>query len=149
MARTVQSEEEREKRIVLVGEYVKETGASTRETAKYFTKTHFHISNCTVSDYCARYCKMRPEEVDELRGKININTVKTVEDPEVRKRVEYHAALLANGMTIQEIAEATNSSFWVVYRDVNTRIQIVNPELYNEIIKPILSEHKEENLRKK
>ena len=118
MARTVQSEEERERRIVLVGEYVKETGASTRDTARYFTETYFPISNCTVSDYCARYCKMRPEEVDELRGKINNNTMKSIEDPEVRNRVEYHAALLANGMTIQQISEATQTNFWTVYREI-------------------------------
>ena len=34
MARTVETEEERERRIVLVGEYVISTGASTRKAAE-------------------------------------------------------------------------------------------------------------------
>lgn len=149
MARTLMDDDERNRRVVLVGEHVKNTGSSTRETARFFTKTYFAISNCTVSDYCKRYCSMRPEEVDELRGRITENTVKTVQDPEIRQRVEYHGRLMEQGMTIQEIEELTGTSFWTIYRDINTRLQVVDPELYNEKIKPMLMEHSQENLKKK
>jgi len=133
MARTVENEEERERRIILVGEYVKETGASTRKTAEYFSKTYFKISNCTVSDYCARYCKMRPDELELLRGKIESNMDLGVSDPKVRQRVELNVSLFEQGLTIQEIAEKTNTSFWTVYRDVSYRYQIIDPVGFEEI----------------
>ena len=147
MARTVETEEERLRRVILVGEHVLATGDSTRKTAQYFTKTYFSISNCTVSDYCARYCKMRPEEVDILRGKIDENVVRDVKDEEIRKRVSTVAELFESGMTIQQIADMMNVKFWVVYRDIHTRLPLIDAALYEEKIKPLLPEHSTKNLR--
>ena len=61
MAQTVFSDEERDRRIDLVGEYRVHTGESTRNIAKYFSFTQFKISNATVSDYLERYKKRHPE----------------------------------------------------------------------------------------
>ena len=133
MASTLKNDEERNERIILVGEYVKNTGASTRKAAEYFTRTYFPISNATVSDYCARYLKMRPEEVDSLRGKINENTVKDLNSPEIAGRVLRNAELFLNGLTVNQIADITNSSFWTVYRDITKRLQILNPAMYEEV----------------
>ena len=147
MARTVQSEEERLRRIILVGEHIKKTGDSTRKTASYFTQTYFPISNCTVCDYCARYCKMNPEEVDELRGKITENTVKSVDNPEVKERVLRNGNLLAEGLTVDQIQELTGVDFWIIYRDIHKRLPLVDPDLYLEKVKPILEEHSHSNLK--
>ena len=45
------TEEEKNERIELIGEYFLETGASTREIAKHFSENQFKISNKTVSLY--------------------------------------------------------------------------------------------------
>ena len=44
MAKTVPNEEERLRRIVLVGEYVKVTGESTRKTARFFTEPELYLT---------------------------------------------------------------------------------------------------------
>lgn len=133
MAQNIKDEEERNRRVLMVGEYVKVTGASTRKTAQYFTKTYFHISNATVSDYCARFMKLRPDEVDELREKINSNAPKTINDPEIKKRVLENTKLFLSGLTVNEIVETTNQDFWTVYRDLTKRLKLISLELYEEV----------------
>lgn len=133
MAQNIKDEEERNRRVLMVGEYVKVTGASTRKTAQYFTKTYFPICNATVSDYCARFMKLRPAEVDELREKINSNAPKTINDPEIKKRVLENTKLFLNGLTVNEIVETTNQDFWTVYRDLTKRLKLISPELYEEV----------------
>lgn len=145
MARTL-DDEERERRIIIVGDYVRETGASTRRAAEFFKRTCFDISNATVSDYCHRYMKMHRDELNVLRGRIDANTVKDVNDEAVRTRVLRNANLLLSGMTVQNISEQTGVSFWTVYRDLTTRLKLVDEELY-EKVRAYLTEDKEKNLR--
>lgn len=133
MAQNIEDEEERNRRVLMVGEYIKVTGASTRKTAQYFTKTYFPISNATVSDYCARFMKLRPAEVDELREKINSNAPKTINDPEIKKRVLENTKLFLSGLTVNEIVESTNQDFWTVYRDLTKRLKLISLELYEEV----------------
>ena len=57
MASKVETAEERDKRIIMVGEYIEKTGASARKTAEVFSRTCFKISNVTVSDYLQRFIK--------------------------------------------------------------------------------------------
>ncbi len=146
MAGTLKNEEERNKRILMVGEYVKTTGSSTRKTAEYFTKTYFNISNATVSDYCVRYMKLRPEEVEELRDRIDSNIPKKIDDPEVEQRVLGNTILFLNGLTVSEIAEKTNQDFWTVYRDLTKRLRLLDSELY-ENVSSALTEDSRKNLR--
>ncbi|MBR1385561.1 MAG: sporulation transcriptional regulator SpoIIID [Bacilli bacterium] len=145
MARTLTSEEERNERIIMIGEHIKETGDSTRKTARYFTKTYFPISNATVSDYSHRYMKISHEEVELLREKIDNNTVKDVKNEEVLKRVLLNAKLFLSGLTVLEVAEKTNTSFWTVYRDLTRRLKLVDLELYEEV-KYKLTDSRCENL---
>ncbi len=149
MARKVESEEERIRRIILVGQYLEKTGESTRKIAKHFTETYFNISNCTVSDYCHRYMTMRPEEVDIIKGRIDANAEKTVNDPVVRKRVLDNAELYRSGMTVEEISIATGVDFWTIYRDLKRRLPIIDASLYENEIKPLLIENSSENISKK
>ena len=53
--------EERERRIKLVIDYILKTGASYRETAKFFTENYFKISHVTVKDYCDRIIAQNTE----------------------------------------------------------------------------------------
>jgi len=139
------TDEERDERVLLVGEYVKETGASTRETAKYFTRTYFNISNSTVSDYLHRYIKMKPNEVDAIKDKIDINTAKSVEDNEIKKRVLSNAKYFLSGMSINEISEMTGESFWTIYRDLTRRIKLLDEDASKEI-KNKLEDNRKSNL---
>ena len=145
MASTLKNDEEREERVLLVGEYVKETGASTRKTAEYFTKTYFPISNYTVSDYCKRHMKMKPSEVELLKDKIDLNTAKSINDEAIRERVIRNADLLLSSLSINEIVSLTNVSFWTIYRDLTKRLQIVDNTKYN-LVKELLIDHSKENL---
>lgn len=146
MARTLKDDEERKRRILLIGEYVKNTGSSTRETAKHFTRTFFPISNATVSAYCYRYMEMRPEEVDALRERITENTVKSVQDKDVAERVEKNADLFLEGLTVNEIAERTKVSFWTVYKDLTIRLKVLNPAKHIDVQEKLL-ENSIRNLR--
>lgn len=146
MAGTLKSDEERQKRIIMVGEYVKETGQSTRKTAEHFTKTYFNISNATVSNYCVRYMKLRPDEVDELRGKINENTPKKIDDSIIAKRVLENAKLFLSGLTVSQIAEFNHQDFWSVYRDLTKRLKLLDREIYEEVALA-LAENSSRNLR--
>ena len=78
MARTVDNEDERLRRIIMVGKYVAETGSSTRKTAKYFTENYFPISNYTVSDYCNRYKKLEPALKDKIESSMKENKPITI-----------------------------------------------------------------------
>ena len=146
MAKKVESDEERDRRVLLVGEYVMNTGSSTRKTASFFTKTYFSISNATVSDYCGRYLKMRPKDVDILRGKIDANMVLDAKNPLVRKRILDNTKLFLTGLTVNEVAQKRNLSFWTFYRDLNTRLKMIDYNLYLEV-QDLLTLDSKRNLR--
>ena len=146
VARTIDDEEERNKRIIMIGEHIKRTGDSTRKTAEYFTKTYFPISNATVSDYTHRYMKINKEEIELLKEKIDNNTVKDINNEEVLKRVLSNTKLFLSGLTIKEVSEKTNIPFWTIYRDLTRRLKLVDLELYEEV-KNKLIDTKCENLK--
>ena len=134
MARKVESDEERERRVILVGKYVADTKSSTRDTADYFSRTYFPISNATVSDYCHRFMKLNREEVDTLTDVIDVNTVKSLDDEETRMRVEINVELFSCGLTIA---------------DINRRAKALDPVKYDADIKPRLLANSQANLDRK
>ena len=147
MASKVENDEEREKRIIMVGEYVEKTGASARKTAEVFSRTCFKISNVTVCDYLQRFIKMRPEEVDAIRDSIDINIIRDIKDKTVQKRVLENTKQFLSGMTIQEIADNTGTSFWTVYRDLTRRLKALDEETATEV-KNRLEDNRKSNLRR-
>lgn len=58
MARIIQDEEERNRRIETVGNLFLLTGYSYRRLSEYLSKNYFKISFVTVKDYLERYIKM-------------------------------------------------------------------------------------------
>lgn len=148
MAKKVETEEERLRRIIAVGEYVSENGTSSRKTAEYFSKNFFPISNNTVSEYCKLYIRLYPHKSAALVEAIKNNKEKTIEDEDVLKRVLYNASLVTEeGYTIEEISNMTGVSYWTVYRDLTDRLEKADPELF-EGVKNIFSKNRNNNIKK-
>lgn len=123
MAANIKDESERLRRINLVGEYFVNTGASTREIAKYFSSYYFEISNKTVSLYIKEYMKMNPEKEEEIKKKIDINTEKTIDDSYVVERVLKVARLILDGKTIEEASKELDISYKTAERDISVRLK--------------------------
>ena len=61
------TDDEREKRVELVGKYFEENpNTSTRKAADYFTNNFFKISNYTIHDYLQRYRKKDKEKAENI-----------------------------------------------------------------------------------
>lgn len=133
-----QKHEEMVRRVKEVADYTIETGASTRQVAKFFTENRYKISNATVCTYLtqrlpkidfARYALVKPI--------IDKNTPKTVETVEVRKRIYAATALLLRGLTIPQIVEEINFgkletervTFDIIYDDLTKRLQRIETDV--------------------
>lgn len=147
MARTLNDEEERNRRIELVGSYIIETGSSIRDTVEFFNENFFKISIPTVVDYRNLYLKRHPQFKVEMQKIINQNKPETIESEEVKNRVLKIAELINSGFTISEIQNKFNTSYWTIYRDIE-RLKKLDEALYNEV-KKIINERVKENIRKK
>lgn len=138
--------EERERRIKLVTDYIIETGASYRETAKFFTDNYFKISHVTVKDYCDRVILLDSELSKKLKEVIKENTKESINDEETIKRIlNVSNIYVSTNFTILEIAENLGLSYWTVYRDITSRIKKVEVELPKGFLEKI--EEKLENDR--
>lgn len=134
MAATVGNYDERRERIIMVAEYVMATGSSSRNTADFFSKNYFNISNATVSEYCKEYEKLFPLRKDEIRSAIEKNKEKTIKDPEVLDRVLLNTNLvLEHGLSIAEISQTTGVNYWTVYKDLTERLKMVDESLYYQV----------------
>jgi hypothetical protein len=156
MARTLKDEEERNKRVLEIALYVKQTKASTRQTAKYFTEHRYPISNATVSDYLKnRLPDLNPILAKEIATILNEHTPKTIETVEVRKRIYSAVSLLFQDYTIREIADILSSTVDIIYDDLTSRLPKIETQIdilqqvddmISEDVKNILHRHKMENL---
>lgn len=69
-------------------------------------------------------------EVQEI---LQRNKPKTINDEEVRNRVLESAELIKQGLTVEEIAKQKNLSVHIIYEDLQTRLQRISQDLYEEI----------------
>ena len=145
MAQTISSDEERERRIELIGNYRLKTGASTRKIAEVFSNSYFKISNATVADYLERYKQMHPEVKDIIAGQTNQKIPSSIEKDEVRIRTLKVAKLIKEGFTIEEISKSLNEQYWVIYMDIKNRLPRLDKNLSEEI-DMILKERSLQNL---
>lgn len=123
MAKNLKDEEIRNQRILEVANYVKETKASTRKAAKYFSEHHYPISNATVNDYLRnRLPKINPELGREVALILDGNTPKSVEAVEVKKRIYSAVSLLFQDYTVPEIAKKLTTTPDVIYQDLTVRL---------------------------
>lgn len=140
--RELERQNELEQRVIDVCEHIITTKDSYRKTAKIFD-----ISVATVSDYCDRFAKLKPQRYPELKKVISTNTEPTIKDENVKKRVLENARLIVSGKTIEEISLDTGIDYWVVYRDIKNRLKNVDLELYEEVSN-LLHSRKNANLNR-
>ena len=132
MAANIKDEEERNRRVMMIGEFIiQHPDMSTRKTAEYFTKNFFHISNATVYDYLERYKQMVLKNGDEIRQIMYNHKAKGINDENVIKRVKIVTQkLLDEDKTVEQIATDLNIGFWTVYYDLTERLPLLSNELY-------------------
>lgn len=126
--RELERQNELEKRVIEVCEHIITTKNSYRKTSKIFG-----ISVATVSDYCDRFAKLKPQRYPELKKVIEANTEPTIKDENVKKRVLENAKLIVEGNTIEEIVISTGIDYWVVYRDIKNRLKNIDVELFEQV----------------
>lgn len=150
MAANLKDEEERNRRIILVGEFIiNNPSMSTRKIAKYFSDNYFKISNATVHDYLVRYRKMVLENKDKIDKIMYENKGKGISDAGTVSRVkEVTKKFIEEDKTMEQIAEELNINFWTVYRDLKVRLQLLDKETY-EMVEKIIHSRMEENLNQK
>ena len=140
--RELERQNELEERIIAVCEYIINNNSSYRKAG-----SEFGVSVATVSDYCQRFAKLKPQRYQELKKIIDKNTEPTIKDDNVKKRVLENAKLIVSGKTIEEISEETGIDYWVVYRDIKNRLKNVDSELYEEVSQ-VLQFRKNANLNR-
>lgn len=146
MARIIQDEEERNRRIETVGNLFLLTGYLYRRLSEYLSKNYFKISFVTVKDYLERYIKMNPDKCDEINTIIKENTTVNFKNNEgIKNRIYKEADLIESGFSIQEIASSLFISPSVISRDMALRLSVLDPERSEKILE-ILRENSFSNL---
>lgn len=148
MAANIKDEEERNRRIIMVGEFIIEhPSMSTRKIADYFSKNYFRISNATVHDYLERYKKMVLEDREQIEKIMRDNKAKSIEENAVVERVkQVTKKYLEEDKTIEQISMELGISCWTVYRDLKTRLPLLNNEL-SKLVEEKMNNSKIENLK--
>ncbi len=140
------TEEERNERIKMVGEYYVNTpDASVRSTVEHFKKQNINISVFTVSKYIEKYKKLYPQKAKMVQEVVDSRKPKTVDDNEIKERVLKEAKMVLEGFTIDQIANLTDTEYWVVYRDLGQRLEKVDIELYAAVC-VIMNQNSLENI---
>lgn len=145
MAATLNSDEERKRRIKLVGSYVELTGDSSRKTAQFFSDRYFKISNATVSQYLKEYIKLYPDKKAIIEAKIEENKANSIEKDEIYNRVITAAYLFLQGKDVIYISQTLQVSVDTIYRDLEERIFQIDHQT-GEKVEKLLESHSLENL---
>lgn len=150
MAANIKNEDERDRRIIMIGEFIiQHPEMSTRKVAEYFSKNYFSISNATVYDYFERYKRMRPDDKQIIEQIMSNNRAKGITDANVVNRVKIVTQkLLDEDKTVNQIAEELNIGFWTVYYDLTERLPLLSSELY-KLVEEKMSGRVMSNLNKR
>lgn len=118
-----------------VGEcYLKHSDLGVRKLAEVFTNEYYPISKSTINKYLKIFIEVHPEYKKEVLHGINERTTKTINDHTIREMVLYEYAMLMNGATAGEIAQAFNKDDSSVIRDLNYRLKEISetcPQYYD------------------
>lgn len=137
MATTVPSQMERDRRIILVGDYFLNTGYSTRKISRIFSsdnENYFKISNATVCDYINRYKLYYPDKAEQIDSLIEANKGSSIKNPLVIKRLSEVYNLAIRGFNITEISEKLGVGYWTIYYDIYIRLNKIDKTKYNEVV---------------
>ena len=152
MAKIVDNPEERDRRILLVRDYVldqiqKGEKFSTRSIAAYFTdNNYFSISNNTVDTYLKKLNTIDPKSYQEINKHLQANKPRTINDANIRNRIEKVANLVLMGYKVTEIAELLGETKDTIIRDLDTRLTKISNKEELEQIKSVLKENSLKNL---
>ena len=72
----------------------------------------------------------------------------TIIDESVRDRIANEVEMIRQGYTVEQISDSTGVEYWTVYRDLDTRLQVLDENVYNEV-KEILNVNRHSHPRKK
>lgn len=144
-------DEDRMKRMQLVVDYILETGASYRETAKFFSEHFFKISHVTVKDYCDRFIVCGTEKAEALKAIIESHVESNEFNDTVKERVLQVARIYTSSdYDVAEIAENLGLSFWTTYYDIYKRLPQIDTEDAKNLLRLVNMKSKKnslENLR--
>lgn len=136
------TEEERNKKVIKIANYIIENNSSTRKAAE-----QFGISNATVSVWMNYLLKnLNHKMFLNVQEVLNKNKPKTIEDIKVKKRVLEAAKLIAQKYTVLEIANKLGVSVNVINEDLQTRLPRISKALYEEV-RIELKKHSMSNLK--
>lgn len=136
------TDEERNKKVIEVANYIIENKSSTRRAAE-----QFNISNATVSDWMNYLLKnLNNSKFLKVQEVLNGNKPKTIDDIKVKKRVLEAASLIIQEHTVLEIASELGVSANVINEDLQTRLPRISKELY-EKVRIVLKKHSMSNLK--
>ena len=149
MAANIKDEEERNRRIMMIGEFIiQHPDMSTRKTAEYFTNNFFRISNATVHDYLERYKQMVLNGRDEIEQIMYNHKSKGITDKIVANRVKLVTKkILDEDKTVEQIATDLNIGFWTVYYDLTERLPHLSKDLY-KLVEEKMNDRIKNNLNK-
>lgn len=120
---------ERDEITIKIADYIILTGSSTRKTA-----VEFGLSNVTILTLMNKVLpNLDMQKYLKVQEILQRNKPKTINDEEVRNRVLESAELIKQGLTVGEIAKQKNLSVHIIYEDLQTRLQRISQDLYEEI----------------
>lgn len=107
-------------------------GKSLREIAELTGQSHVTVKR----NFDVRLKDYSFDLYDKIQEKLLENQPDSIEDENVCKRIltAYHL-LVAEDKTIDEIASILNSTYFIIYRDLTKRLQMINkisPKLVTE-----------------
>ena len=140
------TDEEREERVNLVGEYITENpDVSVRIAAKHFQELGYSMSYVTVQNYIQRYKTKYPERSDMVQQIVDSRKPLTIEDDVIKERVLREANKVLEGYTLENISEMESVEYWTVVRDLAKRLPILDQNLYAQVA-AILTQNSMNNL---
>lgn len=146
-------DEKRKELILKVAEYAVMNEASTREIANVFWFSHVTAHNLLTKGL-KKLCeedstKENLNLYNEVQEVLDNNKAKSIEDENIKNRVIRATKLFISGLTIDEIAQELDSTFFTVYRDLTVRLPKIE-DMDKDILKKVsdtLKQNKEENLK--
>ena len=144
---------QRKELIIKVAKYAVMYEASTRKIGKVFGFSNVTAHNLLTKGL-ERLCKEEPTKenislYNEVQEILDNNKAKSIEDETIKNRVLKVTELFIKGLTIDEIAQDLDSTFFTVYRDLTVRLPKIEG-VETEVLKKVsetLKNNSEENLK--